>query len=784
MEVDNEAVAATSSGCQQQHDMMDYMTDSRTPVTSEDESDDYTNVRVDSYCQLEKILVDLKMRPTNQSHLREGNNAGKIYMEMKKELAKLISQASGRKIPVGGPNCGDCSEHLSSLKLRYGKLDKKTKKYELLTAVPAWVGESKLKETFNISHKMARKVIDMRTSHGPLTSPIAKVGMKIAPEIVKSVRDFYLSPENSRVSPNQRDVIIASRENVDGKIVKNMAAKQEILVTLKELYREYRLTHPDNKISKDKFAKLRSKQCVWGYKRGFQKTCLCTIHSNFNHLLSTLKLPEETHSQLTKFFCTMQADCLLGACNFCPKWDFVDRFLEDYPHETVECWQWAYVGEQPKRIDLVKQARSKEEFKDYFKEVALKVAEHHFIYAAQKDFIKKLKEIHPEEQDKATVFVDFGMNYSFILPQEVAGLHWSHKQAKVHPFVLHYYCPKTQTTKVQVYTVISDWLTHNANSFHAFRSFILNKHIKRQFPHIKRITYVSDGPTSQYKNLYNFVNLANHTKDFGIYADCIYSAASHGKSMCDAMSALAKRLKRSESLRRTDNFILTASDMVDYLNSQNTFEDRTYVFISEETAKTILEAEGVEQRYQEYKPIRGTRQFHSVQPLSSTKIRCRKFAKSTLNYDFEFSKRPRRDGRVGASFAVGQQGYPGLYPDLQTEFLAPSAPPLDLSMITSHRGYKVGDYVATLLNEAVVLGIVVEFNEEDSEYAVKLLQKLPRGDGYKFKDPEKIITLVEEDILCHLPVPITPTGRSYIFDEGAIINANGLAEQRIRQLKG
>ena len=245
-----------------------------------------------------------------------------------------------------------------------------------------------------------------------------------------------------------------------------------------------------------KFAKLRPVQCAWGHKKGFQKSCACSIHSNFNHLLSAIKLPDNTHTEITKFFCSVNSDCLLGACDHCPNWDFLDQFLARFEHESVECWQWAYVGE-PKRIELVKQSRTKEEFREYFKEMALKVAEHHFIYSSQKEFIRNLKTISPSEEDKATLFVDFGMNYSFVLPEEVAGVHWSHRQATIHPFVLHYLCPETKHTKIAVYTVISDWLAHNANSFHAFRSFVLENYIKRQFPHIKRISYVSDGPSSQ-----------------------------------------------------------------------------------------------------------------------------------------------------------------------------------------------------------------------------------------------------------------------------------------------
>ena len=81
-------------------------------------------------------------------------------------------------------------------------------------------------------------------------------------------------------------------------------------------------------------------------------------------------------------------------------------------------------------------------------------------------------------------------------------------------------------------------------------------------PDVSNIHYFSDGCTGQYKNYKNFLNLCLHRDDFGIEAEWICFATSHGKSPCDGIGGTVKRLTAKASLQRaTEKHILTVGAM-------------------------------------------------------------------------------------------------------------------------------------------------------------------------------------------------------------------------------
>ena len=53
--------------------------------------------------------------------------------------------------------------------------------------------------------------------------------------------------------------------------------------------------------------------------------------------------------------------------------------------------------------------------------------------------------------------------------------------------------------------------------------------------------------------------------------------------------------------------------------------------------------------------------------------------------------------------------------------------------------------MANLVNDRLAFGTITDKNEDEEFYGVKLMHKCPRGKSYKFKDPERIVYLVEED---------------------------------------
>lgn len=98
----------------------------------------------------------------------------------------------------------------------------------------------------------------------------------------------------------------------------------------------------------------------------------------------------------------------------------------------------------------------------------------------------------------------------------------------VHPFCVHWWDADNRKLRYKTYCVISNEITHDANTFHVFRMAVM-KVMKDDpmLPLIERIYYISDGAGSQYKNFKNFANLMFHKQDFDVDAEWIFTATAH-----------------------------------------------------------------------------------------------------------------------------------------------------------------------------------------------------------------------------------------------------------------
>jgi hypothetical protein len=68
------------------------------------------------------------------------------------------------------------------------------------------------------------------------------------------------------------------------------------------------------------------------------------------------------------------------------------------------------------------------------------------------------------------------------------------------------------------FCVISDCLQHTATTVHYFISCIIYHLVSDVLPHLRKVYYLSDGASSQYKNCKNFLNLCYH-EDFHVAAE-------------------------------------------------------------------------------------------------------------------------------------------------------------------------------------------------------------------------------------------------------------------------
>jgi hypothetical protein len=70
---------------------------------------------------------------------------------------------------------------------------------------------------------------------------------------------------------------------------------------------------------------------------------------------------------------------------------------------------------------------------------------------------------------------------------------------------------------------------------------------------LKKIVYFSDGFAAQFKNRSNLLKITCHNKDFGVPAEWHFFATSCGKSACDGVGGILKRLAAKANLQQPNN---------------------------------------------------------------------------------------------------------------------------------------------------------------------------------------------------------------------------------------
>lgn len=484
---------------------------------SDFEMSDYANLRaVDE--------LNSSFAPLNISPLINANNLDKKYHRFKDEVKKRLDMYSGKQNIDTPKTCNKCEYILDAAKAKFREASTE-QKYTILTTVSKGISKNKLKNIFKCSQKIVKKSVELREREGPFSHPALTSNAKtsISSCLKQKVIDFYRNPNNSRTLPGTRENI--QIKTYDGK--KDLVAKKRLLLTLRDLYKEFLQTHSetDEKISISTFYLLKPRECVWMGNSMYQKVCCCVIHENFNQLLACLKNNINLNWILSNVPCDAQnEDCMFGVCSKCPK--NLDMVLSEITNASdVTFYQWV----QTDRIDMNQITETTREFKTRLRSSLPELLKHHFLVRKQNRFLENWRLNAQNNPNEVLVKIDFAMNYSFVFQNEVQSAHWHRKQATIHPFYMEYYCHDEQKLKNKTYVGISDHLKHDTVCFYSFQTYFIEM-LRRDLPHVNKIIYMSDGSSAQYKNRKNIVNLLNHKIDFGIDASWEYFPTAHGKS--------------------------------------------------------------------------------------------------------------------------------------------------------------------------------------------------------------------------------------------------------------
>lgn len=513
---------------------------------------------------------------------------------------------------------------LNALKKRFNNTTDRTVKIPILTVVYEWSYQKILQHFPDATRHMIDVAKKTAIEKDILSGPNPKSHPGLSEDVVNLVSAFYNSDKYSRVMPGQKDFVSVK---IDGK--RNHMQKRLILNNLKELHRAFKDTNPDVKCSFSKFASLRPKYCILAGASGTHSVCVCAIHENVKLLLEGASIKSLTantehvigdyHDCFKKMICdSPSTNCYMKTCSECPGVqnliEYLESVFEDNFIDSVTYKQWTHVD----RTTLQTVVSPADEYLQLLSEELTKLLRHSFIVKKQNEFLNAKKE--NLKVNEGIVICDFAENYAFIVQNSVQGIHWNNNQATIHPFAIYYKDDKNVLQMINLVS-ISECLHHDTVAVHMFQSGLV-KFIREKIPSVNHIIYFSDGASAQYKNKKNFINLANHSKDFKITAEWHFFPTSHGKGPCDGLGGTLKRLAARASLQKIQSPIQTPLELyywaIEALPNFNCnyFKNKEYEKEEQKLAK----------RFESAKTVKGTLTFHSIIPVTSSTLHAKPFS--------------------------------------------------------------------------------------------------------------------------------------------------------------
>lgn len=312
--------------------------------------------------------------------------------------------------------------------------------------------------------------------------------------------------------------------------------------------------------------------------------------------------------------------CATNADTFIKDFDTDDNLkqvLEEKlnPDTDITYKHWKRVNEGEKyRWKEIEENCAKEEFIDcVMKEVSAFRAH---VSRGQNQYreMKRLRENLPEGE--VVLWMDFAENYCCSSVEEVQSAFWNVEMISLHTMVT-YLPPNCEKTK-QCFVAVLSCLEHNAASVYC----ILQKNIpflKKEVPNLKCIHYLTDSPTSQYRNKTIFQILCNHLEQFGVSARWNYLESGHGKGPCDGFGASVKRAA-DMSVKQGKSTIQGAKDFLVWADKANVASKVKYIAYNENDA---LRAQETITSKTKPVAVSGTLKLHTVVPINQTTIATR-----------------------------------------------------------------------------------------------------------------------------------------------------------------
>lgn len=490
--------------------------------------------------------------PRTQKIIRkQWKERSKKYRDNKKALQRIRQQTENfieADTPPGSPatfnsrSRSESGRKIAKKKRRYLKLENAILK-EKLRLLEKRVNKYKMR--FNRANK--------RQKEGKVTSNISNKKGRVN-EVKKQIINFLENDESSRLTAGTKETITRK------KVKKQIRLLNDSLLNL---YAKFKSTI-NHKISYSLFCRYRP---FWIISPNAKQrdTCLCIHHTNMELIITALKtanvINEGTPVALVKTICCegkLKEECLLRKCNDCREKKV--NFNSNNSDNPLSYFRWITkkIPVSIKGAEKLCQKTIKEKVsssrRDLVNHLLLKLPV----------FMNHLNNIYHQyqainhakrrvDQETAVLHIDFAENYICKYAEEVQAVHFgaSKSQVSLHTAVLYHF--GEYDSIITPFCTIAENLRHDPVFICNHLLPILNI-IKTSHPNLKTMHFVSDGPSSQYRNKSMFFLMANFLAVNLNVQNLVwhYNEAGHGKGSPDGIGATVKRTADQSVARGKD----------------------------------------------------------------------------------------------------------------------------------------------------------------------------------------------------------------------------------------
>lgn len=427
-------------------------------------------------------------------------------------------------------------------------------------------------------------------------------------KLLMTIHKFYEEDVNSRIGAGKKEFITRGKERKQ---------KRYLCAPLNQLYEKFKAENKNFNCSYSTFCRNRPFWVTFP-KESDRDTCMCSIHLNMDLLGAALHKANIIHEKnsiemIASLCCSMyNSECLRRICSICK--EKVLDYKEFSNDRELEYYSWTrqnkqYVTTEKKKREISITAKSAtkvtpieaiqkldKDLPDFFR--------HCYNILNQFNEIKKLKErlaIH-----ETILHIDFSENYAIKFATEVQALHFggSRSQIALHTAVV--YTHNFQSGKVEPISVctVSDCVRHDASAIWAHLTPLIQLALEKN-PFTTTLYFLSDSPTSQYRNKFIFYMISQLHVDFPQLKEVIwnYSEKGHGKGAPDGVGAVLKRT--ADAAVKFGEDVANLTDFVKIMKSR--VKNIIIIPIAE---KDIIEKE--KSIPKNATPFRGTLSVHQV----------------------------------------------------------------------------------------------------------------------------------------------------------------------------